>query len=262
MISLQHRRSGALLYDDVHACVLAAPEAPPIMGGRSSSSWQSLWIASGLFTGTGAQTTGRRAGCENRRRYARACASPTLMPTARNATITVRGRTQALHAVDVRAEVEGVVQAIHFDKGDNGQAGDSPVRDQAQRPRRQGCDQAKALVAQTCKELRSRAGAVQADGFRSKTQLAQSRLRTAEAQAGLATMQIQLANTRIKAPFDGFVDDRYVECRATTCAPGDKCELVIAPEPFLAVGTVSEQEVGKISRRRPGERRRSSPARR
>jgi multidrug efflux system membrane fusion protein len=47
-----------------------------------------------------------------------------LTASARNATITVRGRTQALHAVDVRAEVEGVVKAIHFDKGQKVRKGD------------------------------------------------------------------------------------------------------------------------------------------
>ena len=41
-----------------------------------------------------------------------------LVSTERDATIMVRGRTQAQHEVDVRAEVEGVVQAIHFEKGE------------------------------------------------------------------------------------------------------------------------------------------------
>src|SRR5665213_1114401 len=40
-----------------------------------------------------------------------------LTATDRAATVTVRGRTQALHAVDVRAELDGTVKAIHFDKG-------------------------------------------------------------------------------------------------------------------------------------------------
>src|SRR5690348_10923682 len=34
----------------------------------------------------------------------------TLDATSRDATVTIRGRTQAKHEVDVRAEVEGVVQ--------------------------------------------------------------------------------------------------------------------------------------------------------
>ena len=56
----------------------------------------------------------------------------------------------------------------------------------------------------------------------------------------------QLANTKIRAPFDGYVDDRYVDVGDYMRA-GDKCEMVIAPEPFLAVGAVSEQEVGQIT---------------
>jgi multidrug efflux system membrane fusion protein len=59
-------------------------------------------------------------------------------------------------------------------------------------------------------------------------------------------MNVALANTHIKAPFDGIVDDRYVNA-GDYMRPGDKCEMVIAPEPFLATGTVSEQDVGGIS---------------
>ena len=174
-----------------------------------------------------------------------------LVATSRDATITVRGRTQAMHEVDVRAEVEGVVQAIHFDKGDKVKAGDVLCEIKLN-DRGAKAAQAAALVAQTLKELQV-AQDLYAQGFRSKTQLAQSEAAYAQAQAGLSTMQIQLANTRIRAPFDGFVDDRYVNA-GDYMRPGDKCELVIAPEPFLAVGTVSEHEVGEITRRRHGQR--------
>jgi len=66
-----------------------------------------------------------------------------------------------------------------------------------------------------------------------------------QAKAALSTTEIALGNTQIRAPFDGFVDERYVDV-GDYMRPGDKCELVIAPEPFLAVGAVSEQEVGQI----------------
>jgi membrane fusion protein, multidrug efflux system len=105
--------------------------------------------------------------------------------------------------------------------------------------------QASALVAQTQKELQV-AQDLYKQGFRSKTQLAQAEAAYAQAQAGLATMQVALNNTRIKAPFSGIVDDRYVNVGDYMRA-GDKCEMVIAPEPFLALGTVSEQEVGQIN---------------
>jgi multidrug efflux system membrane fusion protein len=167
-----------------------------------------------------------------------------LEAAERDATVTIRGKTQARNEVDVRAEVEGVVQAIHFDKGDQVRKGDTLCEIKLN-DRGAKVQQAQALVAQTQKELEV-ARDLFKEGFRSKTQLAQSEAAAAQARAGLATMRIALGNTRIKAPFDGFVDDRYVNV-GDYMRPGDKCELVIAPEPFLAIGTVSEQEVGQVS---------------
>jgi multidrug efflux system membrane fusion protein len=167
-----------------------------------------------------------------------------LSASQRAATITVRGRTQALHAVDVRAEVEGPVKAIHFDKGQKVKTGDVlceiDINDRGAK-----VAQMNAMVAQTAKELEI-AKELFAQGFRSKTQLAQSQAAYEAAKAGASTMGIQLANTKIRAPFDGYVDDRYVDV-GDYMRPGDKCEMVYAPEPFLAVGAVSEHDVGQIT---------------
>ena len=105
--------------------------------------------------------------------------------------------------------------------------------------------QMQAMVAQTGKELEV-AQDLFKQGFRSKTQLAQAQAAYEAAKAGASTMSIQLANTKIRAPFDGYVDDRYVDV-GDYMRVGDKCEMVIAPEPFLAVGAVSEHEVGQIA---------------
>ena len=167
-----------------------------------------------------------------------------LTASARNATVTVRGRTQALHAVDVRAEIEGVVKAIHFEKGQKVRKGDVlceiDINDRGAK-----VAQMNAMVAQTSKELEV-AQELFKQGFRSKTQLAQAQAAYEAAKAGASTMGIQLANTKIRAPFDGYVDDRYVDVGDYMRA-GDKCEMVYAPEPFLAVGAVSEHEVGQIT---------------
>jgi membrane fusion protein, multidrug efflux system len=161
----------------------------------------------------------------------------------RNAMLTVRGRTQALHAVDVRAQVEGIVQAIHFEKGDLVKKGDVlceiVLNDRGAR-----AAQAQALVDQTSKELQV-AQELFKDGFRSKTQMAAAQANYEQAKAALSTTQVALANTKIRAPYDGLVDERYVDA-GDYMRPGDKCELVIAPEPFLAVGAVSEHDVGQL----------------
>ena len=199
-----------------------------------------VWVATGVFNSQAAQNPA--GDVVDKPSIARVRVSE-LVAAERDAMITVRGRTQAQHEVDVRAEVEGVVQAIHFEKGDHVKQGDTLCEIRLN-DRGAKVAQAAALVAQTQKELQV-AQDLYKQGFRSKTQLAQSEAAYAQAQAGLATMNVALANTRIKAPFNGIVDDRYVNA-GDYMRPGDKCEMVIAPEPFLAVGTVSEHEVGQI----------------
>lgn len=167
----------------------------------------------------------------------------TLASTSRDATVTVRGRTQALHAVDVRAETDGVVQAIHFEKGERIKAGDVlcelKVKDRAAK-----FDEARALVSQREKEYAAAANLAKS-GYVSATQAKQAAAALEAADAERRTMEIDLANTKIRAPFSGLVDDRYVN-EGDYMKVGDKCGMIIAPEPFLAVGAVSEGDVGQL----------------
>ncbi|MFL5240102.1 MAG: efflux RND transporter periplasmic adaptor subunit [Rhizomicrobium sp.] len=200
-----------------------------------------LWIGSGVFGGRHQEQAASDAAATNkdisRVQVAMLLASP------RDATLTVRGRTQALHWVDTRAQVDGIVKAIHFEKGDRVKAGDVlcelMVNDRGAK-----LDQAKALVAERQKEWDA-ADNLLKQGAMSATGAKQAMAGLEAAKAGERTQQIELGNTRILAPFSGFVDDRYVNV-GDYMRVGDKCELVIAPEPFLAVGAVSEQDVGKL----------------
>lgn len=199
-----------------------------------------VWILSGQIFGTGA-TSGDNA-------QAKTSDTPRVVVSRldaklRDATVTVRGRTQALHEVDVRAQVEGVVQAIHFEKGQHVKQGDVLCEIKLN-DRGAKTAQAQASVDQMSKEL-GVAQELYKDGFRSKTQMAQAQANYEQAEAQLSAANVALANTKIRAPFDGIVDDRYVDV-GDYMRVGDKCELVIAPEPFLAVGAVSEQDVGQM----------------
>lgn len=201
-----------------------------------------VWIGSGALTGTGSHADPATTNANSQAQIPRVSVTM-LNASARNATVMLRGRTQALHSVDVRAEVEGVVKAIHFEKGDTVKAGDVLCEIKLN-DRGAKLDQARALVAQTRKQHDVDLQ-LQKDGFRSKTQVAASEAQLEAALAGERTMEIQLANTDIRAPFAGYIDDRYVDV-GDYMRVGDKCALLIAPEPFLAAGQVSEREVGEI----------------
>ena len=208
-----------------------------------------LWLATGVFH------AGKPA-ADSLAADAKASTQTPLVRVARmnavphEAAITLRGRTEALHQVDVRAEVDGVVQALHFEKGDHVKQGqvlcELRLNDRGAR-----ATQAGAQMAQASKEL-DVARELYKEGFRSKTQMAQAEANYEAAKAGAATMNIQLEDTRIRAPFAGVVEDRYANV-GDYLPVGSKCAMVIAPEPFLAVGTVSEELVSQIT---PGTRSR------
>jgi multidrug efflux system membrane fusion protein len=197
-----------------------------------------LWIGSGVFRSSAAKVVNAPA----------ADTVPSvrvaiLSAADRDASLTIRGRTAALHSVDLRSEVEGVVQAIHFEKGDHVKTG-QVLCELKLRDRQARLDQARALVTQTEKQHAVDLELAK-DGFRSSTQVDQSAAALEAARAGEQTTAIELDNTRIRAPFAGLVDDRYVDV-GDYMKVGDRCALLIAPEPFLAVGQVSENEVGDL----------------
>jgi multidrug efflux system membrane fusion protein len=170
-----------------------------------------------------------------------------LAAIRRDASITIRGRTQALHSVDVKAEVDGVVQALHFEKGDFVKAG-QVLCELRTNDRTAKLAQAKAQVAETEQKYSANVSLAK-QGYLAKTLLAESATALEAAKASERTNEIDLARTQIRAPFDGLVDDRYVNV-GDLMHDGDKCALLIAPEPFLAVGMVSEHDVSGI---KPGD---------
>lgn len=202
-----------------------------------------VWIGSGILTGTGSKPADESAQAKSENDIPRVRVL-TLKASERAATVTVRGHTEALHAVDVRAEVEGVVKALHFEKGDQVKEGQTLCEIKLN-DRGAKLDEARASVAQAEKQY-DVDQKLAAEGFQSKMKVAVSKAAMEAARAQLRTMQIQLDNTKIKAPFDGIVDSRYVD-EGDYMKVGDKCATVMAPEPFLAVGAVSEDDVSKIT---------------
>jgi multidrug efflux system membrane fusion protein len=199
-----------------------------------------LWLGSGILSGGATRHSVDE--------QAKANEIPTvqvqrLAAVPRDAAITVRGRTQALHSVDVKAEVDGVVQSLHFEKGDFVKTGqvlcELKTNDRAAK-----VDQSKAQVAETEQKYSANL-ALSKQGYLAKTLVAESATALEAARAAERTNEIDLSRTQIRAPFDGLVDDRYVNV-GDLMHDGDKCAMLIAPEPFLAVGSVSEHDVGSI----------------
>lgn len=177
---------------------------------------------------------------------------PSELPTVRVRTMTaeerqseliVRGRTEALRKVEVKAETGGIVAATRVERGAQVKEGDVICELEVD-ARDAQLKRAQALLRQREIELKASETLVE-KGHRSATQAAAARAAYDAARAEARALEIELAQTKIRAPFDGVVDDRMVSAGDFMRA-GDACAMVVDLEPFLIVGEVSERDVGKV----------------
>jgi multidrug efflux system membrane fusion protein len=157
--------------------------------------------------------------------------------------LAIRGRTQAVRKVEVKAEIAGAVSAVRAQKGQVVKAHDILCELNVE-SRAAQLKMAQATARQRQIEYEG-SKALQAKGFRSETAVAQALAAYEGAKADVERMEKQFDNTKIRAPFDGVVDDRMVEV-GDYMVPGTTCALVVDLHPMLVVGQVSENEVPLI----------------
>ena len=168
----------------------------------------------------------------------------TITAEMRSQDLTIRGQTQALRKVQVRAETAGKVSAILADKGAKVKAGDTICQLNVD-ARTAMLSEARATMKQRSLEYEA-AKTLQQKGFRSETSLAGDLAQFQSAKAQVERMEKELENTKLRAPFDGVVDDRMVDV-GDYLSPGQPCALVIDQDPFLVVGQVSEKNIGQLN---------------
>lgn len=174
----------------------------------------------------------------------------TIKAEPRAADLTLRGQTEAFRKVTLRAETSGVVAAIRADQGTVVKAGDVVCELQVD-SRQAMLDGANARMRQAWLEYDA-ARQLEAKGHRSETQTAAAKAAYEAAQAEAKRMEEELANTFIRAAFDGIVDERAVNV-GDYLTTGNACAVLMAEDPFLIVGRVSERDVSLIKAGNAGE---------
>jgi multidrug efflux system membrane fusion protein len=174
------------------------------------------------------------------------------VPTVRVRTIhsevrkqdhVLRGQTEALRKVVVKAETAGKVAAIHADRGAHVKAGDT-ICELNVDERMAMLKQARAVMKQRQLEYDA-SRQLKEKGFRSETALAGDQAQFEAAKAQVERMDKELDDTKLRAPFDGIVDARMADV-GDYLAPGQPCAMVIDQDPFLVIGQASEKDVGAI----------------
>lgn len=158
--------------------------------------------------------------------------------------LTINGHTEATRQVRLRAETDGRIAAILSEKGRRIAAG-AVIARIALDNREASRAEAQALVRQREVEF-SASRQLAVKGFRSDTDLAQAQAQLDAARATLARIEVDIANTAIKAPFAGVLNDRMVEIGDYVQA-GDEVARVVDMNPILVAIAVAETHIGALA---------------
>lgn len=192
-----------------------------------------LWFASGAISGDEPAET-------------RAEASATTDVQVRHQraeridrSISVYGRTEPARSVTLKAETGGAVAEVLAAEGAYVKQGQDllrlDVRDRAAQLERARAD---VRAAQLTYEAETK---LKHESFASETRLAQAEAQLETAQAELKRIEVDLANTRVKAPFDGALQQRMVE-KGDYVAIGDPIATFVDIDTLIISGSVSETE--------------------
>lgn len=167
-----------------------------------------------------------------------------MRATIETAEVALRGRTESNRMVEVRAETSGRVVALPVEKGALVKAGDALCRI-AVEDRTARLTEAREAVAQAQLEYQGSLK-LKRQGYQSETAIASAKARLAATEALLKRRELDLANTEIRAPFDGIVEEQPVEI-GDYLQVGTQCATVVDNDPMLLVGNISERAVNRLA---------------
>lgn len=161
----------------------------------------------------------------------------------RIAHLDVRGRTQAKARVHLKAETPGLVEAMPVYRGDRVTKGDLVCQIE------NGARDAALLEAQALLEQarldHDAAVRLEGKGYTAETRVRALRAQLDAAHAAVARAELDIARTQIRAPFDGVIEMDDAEI-GDYLNLGTTCITLVALDPLLVVGQVSERDVAKL----------------
>ena len=163
--------------------------------------------------------------------------------------VTVYGRTVPDRAVVLRAEQEGRVVAVGPERGARVAEGDLIAR-LDMRDLEARLAEAEAVVRQRELEYLA-AQRLESKRFQSETALAEAGANLAAARARVAQVKVAIANTAVRAPFAGILEDRRAEV-GDYMREGDELARVIDVDPMVVTGFITQRELASVREGAPG----------
>lgn len=199
-----------------------------------------LWVFSGMISGEpGAVENTKQAETKLQRVQVTSMNADKV-----NREVTIYGRTEPDRTANLSAEVKGQVKELLVKEGHPVKAG-QPIVLLDENDLRDRLASAEALLKQTIIELDG-AKSLGKKGYQSEATQAQAEANVASAKAQLAALKLAIQNTRILAPFDGVVNQHFVEV-GDYLREGDPIATVVDLDPLVIKADVTENSVQYLS---------------
>lgn len=198
------------------------------------------WILSGI--GQAPEQAKRASGAETDKITevtARRVAAETVMRE-----VNLYGRTQPDRMATLRAEVKGRVMEVLVERGARVKAG-QPLLQLDQRDLPQQLARAQAEQKQRQIDFDASIKLAQ-QGLQGRLRQAEVETELVKARAEVRRLELDLAHTTIRAPFDGVLNDRVVE-EGDYLAVGDKIGTVADLDPLVVNAEITEIDVVGVS---------------
>ena len=167
-----------------------------------------------------------------------------LYATQVNREVTLYGRTEPDRVATLRAEVKGQVLEIFVQEGQFVSQGQKLLRLENTDSRNR-LMAARAMLKQREIELDG-AKSLGKQGYQSQVNLAQATANLESARAEVNILQLALDKSVITAPFDGVINERYVEV-GDLLKDGDQIAMLVDLDPLVIAANVTQTNVQGLS---------------
>lgn len=164
--------------------------------------------------------------------------------------IRVSGQTEADRRAVLATRAGGIIAELPVKQGDRVKAGDLILRLEAEE-KTAAIETARQLLAQREAETEA-AERLAKSGNMPRLQLDSARSALAAARSQLEAATAELSRLEIRAPFDGLVDRVKVE-QGSSVSQGAEVATILSLDPVVAVGEVSERDLGFLEIGEPAE---------
>jgi multidrug efflux system membrane fusion protein len=196
-----------------------------------------LWVASGMLEAQNENDSAKRKSTE----------APLVKVTVEHITadevtreISLYGRTEPDRIATLRSEVKGLVKEVHVQQGERVSKGQKIISlEKSDFESR--LQSAKATLKQREVELKG-AQSLKDQGFQSQTALAQATASLEVAKADVVSFALAVFKSQIMAPFDGIINERFVEV-GDFLKEGDNIATLVDLDPLVISANVTEVNV-------------------